>query len=917
MKKLVFLSCLGILFLFASCSAMIGDFKSLAKEVNFSVEFYADSLTSDNMDYSNPIKAAEKDKFGHPVKFDQPSIEGFDFLEKKLIQSGNEYKLHVLYSRKIIKVSFDGNGGLWQNGEAVNTISGKFGSTLNEPDYKELVYADHKFAGWAVDKEGTLDTPQIENTFPGADKTYFAKWELIIPTTAEYTINYYIEAVAADDETVVFNEKNYSLCGSDVCIGDIGALTDLKKESISLSKYEPAGESIEGFSLIEEIENKEIKEDGSAIVNVYLDRKSVVLTFDCGEDAKWSGEESSASKTVTGKYGTAIQYPENIVNPVSTSEAKFPVHKNPDLYKFAGWETEGGLLPAKFPLAAKEYKACWSKYAAYYTVESWFEKVTGGEYEIDSSLTVKLIGSVLNEEGNPCYTNAVAGEYTGFVTPESVEQKVIASDDSTVVKIMYDRKSVKITFDAGSGKWGLTEKTKVLNGKYGASVPAENIPENPVLDEFYEFAGWNPVLPDTLTFGAEDAVYTAKFKLTGAHYAVKYLFESLEDENVFVENQTLIPQLNGTAKIGEEITLSAVEAPAGFTAKAGNPEKLTVTADGEGQDGAYVVTSVAEIKFTRNSYTVTFNLNGGSWDGEQLDVITGKYQSPVPAVASVKKQNYEFVKWEPEVPAAFGAENVICVAEYQIARVHYSVEHYFQNTALDGYNIDSALTETFEDEAGTTVIPNAKQIEGFTNKPVDQAVISDDKDNPTVVKIYYDRNASSVRFNPVGGEWSSAIVSAYSMDDARGILTINGYYGQTVPSINSADLSKENFVFDKWNETVQTTFGTTEKTYSALWNANVTPEIGYVGDEDVVLSAKVNGTVVSEMTAGDTVLISVTAPYGDSFWTYEWYVDGAAKAGETGSVLSDEPAKGGHNYTVVATYAGKVKFTKTLMISVK
>lgn len=114
------------------------------------------------------------------------------------------------------------------------------------------------------------------------------------------------------------------------------------------------------------------------------------------------------------------------------------------------------------------------------------------------------------------HTKAVSKNYPGF-TPKKIEQKKIEADETTVVNVYYDRKTVKVTFDPNGGT--LDDKTpgeekdgkKIIEGLFESAMP--KIPQPTGNDK--AFSKWEPELPKT--FPADDTVYVAQW---GASYKI-------------------------------------------------------------------------------------------------------------------------------------------------------------------------------------------------------------------------------------------------------------------------------------------------------------------------------------------------------------------------------------------------------------
>lgn len=145
-------------------------------------------------------------------------------------------------------------------------------------------------------------------------------------------------------------------------------------------------------------------------------------------------------------------------------------------------------------------------YMAKYTVVTKVQNTDGITYTEERKTESGEVGTE---------TRVTAEEMEGFLPP-SVENKTIAGDGSTIVEIVYNRKTITITLDAGEGKFDNGENTMPLSGLYGAPVLADGI--TPFLSDEKPFARWNPPLPET--YPKEDMTCTAVYK--GQEYEITY-----------------------------------------------------------------------------------------------------------------------------------------------------------------------------------------------------------------------------------------------------------------------------------------------------------------------------------------------------------------------------------------------------------
>lgn len=145
-------------------------------------------------------------------------------------------------------------------------------------------------------------------------------------------------------------------------------------------------------------------------------------------------------------------------------------------------------------------------YMAAYTVVKKVQNTDGTTYTEERKTESGEVGT------QTCVT---AEEIEGFESPV-FEDKTIAGDGSTVVEIVYNRKTITITLEAGDGAFDGGAKTKTLSGLYEAPVSDGGI--TPFLSDEKPFARWNPPLPET--YPKEDMTSTAVYK--GQEYNITY-----------------------------------------------------------------------------------------------------------------------------------------------------------------------------------------------------------------------------------------------------------------------------------------------------------------------------------------------------------------------------------------------------------
>ena len=574
-----------------------------------------------------------------------------------------------------------------------------------------------------------------------------------------------VEDTPIGEKTAVYKVEHYQQNANDDGYTLVEADSENKngttgKETSALAK------TYEGFTA-KTVDQVKITADGSAVVKIYYDRNEITLTLDL------AGGEGQTE--ITGKYGAAV----SVTAPTKTG------------YDFVSWNPE---LPTTFPAENATYKATWTVgNGTAYKVEHYQQNITDDEYTLAD--TENKTGTTDEE------TSAQAKTYDGF-TAKTVEQVKITADGKAVVKIYYDRNEITLTLDLDGG-----EGENEIIGKYGVTV---NIAA-PTRDG-YEFACWNPQLPET--FPATNATYTATWAKEGdyvitynlnggtnasdnpASYNVEtatiklknatktgytfggwYTDEACTEAKTQIEkgstgNLTLYAKWNANTNTAYKVehyqqnidndeyalaeadtenktgttdtdTVATAKDYAGFTAK--TIEQMKIAADGS---------TVVKIYYDRKKITLTLNLDGG----EGTESITGKYGADVTVPANPAKDGYEFVEWNPELPAILPAENATYTAQWKT--VTYTITY-----NLNGGTNASSNPTSYTVETDTITLANATK-KGYT------------------FLGWYDENGDKVTHVPSGTTKSISVTAKWwdSTGFARvqgatinGAITANGY----------------------------------------------------------------------------------------------------------------------------------------------
>ena len=216
-----------------------------------------------------------------------------------------------------------------------------------------------------------------------------------------------------------------------------------------------------------------------------------------------------------------------------------------------------------------------------FTVEHYLQNVADNNYTLNAS--EHHDGKTEDAVGD-----GLAKTYPGFAALLYNTKAKVAADGSTVVEIKYDRKyyMLSLNLDGGYG-------AEPVYARYGAKVEISD-PTKPG----YTFAGWDPALPETVP--AENKTYTAKWTADqSANLTVVFWYENADDTNYSYAGLNTVQ-----AAIGTEVSSGTYQSTnftgrdsAHFTYNAAKAETVTVKGDGS---------SVLNVYFTRNTYTLTF-----------------------------------------------------------------------------------------------------------------------------------------------------------------------------------------------------------------------------------------------------------------------------------------------------------------------
>ena len=265
-------------------------------------------------------------------------------------------------------------------------------------------------------------------------------------------------------------------------------------------------------------------------------------------------------------------------------------------------------------------------------------------------------------------------------------------------------------------------------------------------------------------------------------------------QNVTDDDYTLADKESKTGATGQSTAAESKSYP-GFTAQ--NFDQQTVKGDGS---------TVVKVYYTRNEYTLTYNLNGSgaSWtDSVENKFHTDRYGAGVthPSANDLSRAGYAFGGWYTDEACTSGneftattmpAENTTLYAKWNAGEVNYTVNYYLQN--VDG--TDYVLKDTVTGSGVTgQIVDVQKSYEGFTPKSDTPSSITLQADSAqNEVNLYYTRNRYALSFNLGDGVILEG--SAPTGGDT--------YYGAEI-SVDMSNAKRTGYTFAGWYEDVEYT----------------------------------------------------------------------------------------------------------------
>lgn len=626
--------------------------------------------------------------------------------------------LYAKWEPIIYSVEYSANGGT--SAPAPNSATYDMNFTIPSA---EPIRAGYTFLGWALSASAgaaevvTGQAVMNLTTVNGATVTLYAVW--LPNTNTTYKVEHYQENLTG----------GYTLHETTTQIGTTA--------QIGVATYKSYQGFISNTQYPSSFSSGIILGNGSLILRVYYERVSRLISFDT--------KGGTSISSISGKYGTTYTAP---ANPTKTG------------YTFTGWSP---ILPSIIPAENLTVNAQWSAnqynivyngngatsgtmpnqnitfgssatlslngfIRSGYTFGGWSTTQAGGkEYNDGTSYSMLTTGITLYAVWTPAagtqfkvehYLQSISGatyslsltttqtgttgdigwaqwqEIAGFSAfpghASNIVAGLIVGDGSLILKLYYTRNNYTITFSGATGMIPIT-------AKFGESVTAPAAPSK----LGYVFSGWAKDEQFTQMVGwpysmeAFNSTFYAKW--TPNSYLVKY------DPNGGKINGTTGIK-NSTVNYGNTYGAGTLGFPlpvkTGYTFNgwftAGNVPIFTDTVV------EITATQTLTASWTINSFTVSFDLNGGT--GTPPVSVTNVFGTPVVLPTSgyaSAKPGYTFLGWNTTTNATAGLSSFSVPEGDLTLYAVWQVKKYTVSFNLNGGSGETPASVT--DNFGTSV----------------------------------------------------------------------------------------------------------------------------------------------------------------------------------------------------------------------
>ena len=435
-----------------------------------------------------------------------------------------------------------------------------------------------------------------------------------------------------------------------------------------------------------------------------------------------------------------------------------------------------------------------------------FKDGTGGK-QMELMLAVARQAGVELQDSAHTYISVLDGKSM----PVMLNGKTVEGITYSVTyQLSFFNNTHKITWNANGGVGGTT-----TTGTYGKAITAPTVTR-----VGYTFAGWDKAIPETM--GKTALTFTAKWTAnTNTAYKVQHHYETLTD-GYDVET---VPM---TGTTGEQ-TMAVVKDKAGFTA--GTVAQATIAANGS---------TVVNIYYTRNSYTLTVDADNGTAVSKE----TYKFGTAIIAPAAPTKTGYTFGGWDKTIPESMPAGDMTVKAQWKINQYTITFD-------TDGGSEVASITQDY----GTAITKPADPTKtGYTFAGWSEEIPDTMPAENMTVKAQWKINQYTITFDTDGGSE---------------VASITQDYGTTIAK--PTDPTKTGYTFDGWDKKIPGRMPAENMTVKAQWKINqYTITFDTDGGSEVESITQDYGTTIAKPTDPTKTGYTFAGWYTDAACTNAW-----------------------------------------------
>ena len=342
----------------------------------------------------------------------------------------------IYYDRKNITYSFSSGEGKFADNTTSKTISGRYGATVNAPASPTRL--GYTFGSWST---------TVPASFGPTDISFQTNWTP--NTNTPYKVEHWQQNLA---------DNNYTKYATQNLTGTTAAQTSA------------AAKNYDGFSS-KSFNQTEIAADGSSVVKIYYDRKTITYTFNAGS-GKFS--DNTTSKTCSGRYGAAFTKPGN---PSRTG------------YTFSSW---GATVPTTFGSSSATFTSVYTanKYTIKYNANGGSGSMSDQSFAYGSAQSLTKNKFSRDTWGFAGWNTTSNGSGTSYSAGQSVSNLTAINNDVITLYAQWTYPTYAYTSDHKLGyvcdniSLNYTIKLSLSNGKYsktwnlksGDPIPDFDIP---------------------------------------------------------------------------------------------------------------------------------------------------------------------------------------------------------------------------------------------------------------------------------------------------------------------------------------------------------------------------------------------------------------------------------------------------------